>query len=333
MSNRFVTLSDDDKRLLIAHTSQQMKLPVQVIEKDWWVTAVLSVISQLSYSRYVSFKGGTSLSKAWSMIKRFSEDVDIALDHSFFGIDNTSRSQRIKLRKVCRAFITGQLSKEISDALCILGCKGFYVEPVTKKHGVEIDGDKDPTVIMVKYESLFPSVLPYVQQAVKIEISCLSMNEPLAPCDISSMLSQSVPALAHDDNFVINTVLPSRTFLEKAFLLNEEYQRDHPRSFRMSRHLYDLERMMDSDFASDALSDMSLCQKIIQHRRDFYNLKYVDYDSDLPQRIQICPPNDILHDWSLDYEDLRTSFIYGESLSFDNLIERILILQERFHEA
>ena len=90
---------------------------------------------------------------------------------------------------------------------------------------------------------------------------------------------------------MMNTVLPTRTFLEKAFLLNEEYQRDHPRSFRMSRHLYDLERMMDTEYGQSALSDMTLYRAIVQHRLEYYCLKYVDYDSNNPDRIMICPPD------------------------------------------
>lgn len=332
MKNRFATLSEEEKKMLFAHASEQTKLTVQVVEKDWWVTLVLRLLSQSSCADHLSFKGGTSLSKAWGLIDRFSEDADLALDHSFFGIENTSRSQRLKLRKTSRQFITETLSSELNDALAKLGCSGYTVEPVTMVRDKEIDGDKDPTVILVKYRSLYPSLLSYLQPMVKIEISCLSMNEPVAPRNLSSLVSQCVPALEKDDAFVINTVLPTRTFLEKAFLLNEEFQRDHPRSFRMSRHLYDLERMMDTEYGLSALSDKTLYQSIVQHRREYYCLKYVDYDSNNPDRIVICPPDRLLPEWRKDYESMRQTFIYGKSLSFDGLIDRIRILQERFRK-
>lgn len=332
MTNRFATLPDEEKKMLFARTSGQTKLAVQVVEKDWWVTIVLQLLSQSSCADYLSFKGGTSLSKAWGLIERFSEDADLALDHAFFGIDNSSRSQRLKLRKTSRQFITGTLSSELNNALRELGCSGYTVEPVTKVNDKELDGDKDPTVILVKYKSLYPSLLSYLQPAVRIEISCLSMKEPVAPRNISSMVSQCIPALEQDDAFVMKTVLPNRTFLEKAFLLNEEYQRDHPRSFRMSRHLYDIERMMDTEYGVSALTDKTLYHSIVQHRRDYYCLKYVDYDSNNPDRIIICPPDNLLSDWRADYESMRNSFIYGDSLPFDNLIERIMSLQERFRK-
>lgn len=333
MRNRFATLGDEEKKMLFARASEQRKLAVQVIEKDWWVTIVLQLLSQSSCADHLSFKGGTSLSKAWGLIDRFSEDVDLALDHSFFNVDNTSRSQRLKLRKESRQFITETLSSELSEALGALGCSGYTVEPVTMVNDKEIDGDKDPTTILVKYKSLYPSLLSYLQPAVKIEISCLSMKEPIAPRNLSSLVSQCIPALEQDDAFVMNTVLPTRTFLEKAFLLNEEYQRDHPRSFRMSRHLYDLERMMDTEYGLSALSDMTLYRAIEQHRREYYCLKYVDYDSNNPDRIMICPPDSFLPDWRSDYEALQQSFIYGESLPFDDLVDRIHTLQDRFRQA
>ena len=333
MRNRFATLGDGEKKMLFSRTSEQTKLAVQVIEKDWWVTIVLQLLSQSSCANYLSFKGGTSLSKAWRLIDRFSEDVDLALDHTFFGIDNTSRSQRMKLRKESRQFITETLSSELSDALGALGCSGYTVEPVTTVRDKEIDGDKDPTTILVKYKSLYPSLLSYLQSAVKIEISCLSMKEPVAPRNLSSLVSQCIPALEQDDAFVMNTVLPTRTFLEKAFLLNEEYQRDHPRSFRMSRHLYDLERIMDTEYGQSALSDKMLYRSIVQHRREYYCLKYVDYDSNNPDRIVICPPDDLLPEWREDYEAMQQSFIYGKSLPFDSLIDRIHILQDRFRRV
>lgn len=159
MRNRFATLGDEEKKMLFAWASEQTKLAVQVIEKDWWVTMVLRLLSQSPCVDYLSFKGGTSLSKAWRLIDRFSEDVDLALDHTFFGIDNISRSQLLKLRKTGRQFITETLSTELNDALGELGCSGYTVEPMTMVGDKEIDGDKDPTVILVKYKSLYPSLL------------------------------------------------------------------------------------------------------------------------------------------------------------------------------
>ena len=107
-----------------------------------------------------------------------------------------------------------------------------------------------------------------------------------------------------------------RTFLEKAFLLNEEYQRPNPRTIRMSRHLYDLERMMDTPFASQALADTVLYRTIVEHRRRFYCIKGIDYDTDLPDRITFCPTGQLLDRMAEDYRNMTSSFIYGTPPDF-----------------
>ena len=337
MSNRFISLSDSDKALVFSQTAGRVQLPPNVVEKDWWVTAVLRAMFGTSCAAHISFKGGTSLSKAWGLIERFSEDVDLALSPAFFGIEPTTRSQRLRLRKESRHYLTSVLTAELTEQLNIMGIHDFEVAPVTRvntREGeVDIDGDKDPTVLLVKYRSILNSPLHYVQPMVKLETSCLSMSEPTERQAISSIVAQQFPQIESDAALDMATVVPTRTFLEKAFLLNEEYQKQHPRSLRMSRHLYDLERLMDTHFAEEALKDAALYNAVMEHRRMFYALKYVDYDANIMSRIRIVPPDECIPAWQEDYTQMRKTFIYGESLSFDDLIARMEQLQERFRDA
>lgn len=337
MKNSIATLNASDRALVITQTAQRVGLPPNVVEKDWWVTAVLEAILGTSCSTYISFKGGTSLSKAWGVIERFSEDVDLAISPAFFGIEPTTRSQRLKLRKECRMFLAGKFSVEIAERLNANGARDFVVFPVltanTNEGEVAIDGDKDPTVLLVKYKSVLDSTLQYVQPMVKLEVSCLSMSEPTEKRLISSIVAQQFPQIESPNAFEMATVVPTRTFLEKAFLLNEEYQKQKPRSLRMSRHLYDLERLMDTHFANEALKDANLYNAVMDHRRIFYALKYVDYDANKPSRIRIVPPPKFLPEWQDDYTQMRKTFIYGKSLSFDELIGRIEELQEKIHNS
>lgn len=337
MKNSIVTLNTSDRALVISQTAQRVQLSPNVVEKDWWVTAVLRAVLGTSCSKHVSFKGGTSLSKAWGVIERFSEDVDLALSPAFFGIEPTTRSQRLKLRKESRTFLIGQLVNEIADRLNEMGVHDFEVVPIlmadTGDGEVAIDGDKDPTVLLIKYHSVLDKSLHYVQPMVKLEISCLSMTEPTEVRFVSSIVEQQFPQIENTATLEIATVVPTRTFLEKAFLLNEEYQKQKPRSMRMSRHLYDLERLMGTRFAEEALKDTALYYAVMEHRRIFYALKYVDYDANSPSRIRIVPPTECLPEWQEDYVQMRKTFIYGESLPFDVLIDRMEQLQKRFHNS
>ena len=303
------------------------------IEKDWWVMVTLKALFRTTCADSLIFKGGTSLSKGFQIIERFSEDIDLAISHSFFGIDKTSKSQREKLRKMARVFVHDTLSSELDARLQELGVSGYRVENVTHQLDKDgnlkaIDSDKDPTVILLHYDSVVEGSVDYIPPRVKIEISCLSMDEPTEVREIQSYIADSFKE--EDETLAsIRTCLPARTFLEKIFLLAEEFQKDKPRHVRMSRHLYDLERLMDSEYGRKALADRGLYDAIVEHRRTYYALKYVDYDKHDPRAISFVPPASVQELWAADYADMKRYFIYGDSLSFEQLIERVEELQER----
>lgn len=168
------------------------------IEKDWWVTVVLHALFQCSCAPALIFKGGTSLSKGFNLIERFSEDIDLAIHRSFFGIDKTSKSQREKLRKLSRAFIHEDLSNQLDKHLQRMGIFGYQIENVTSLQNLlgeqtPVDSDKDPTVILLHYKSIVGNTIDYIPSRVKIEISCLSMDEPTQECNIQSMISERFP--------------------------------------------------------------------------------------------------------------------------------------------
>lgn len=265
------------------------------IEKDWWGTVVLKALFRTDCHEALIFKGGTSLSKGFNIIERFSEDVDLAISHSFFGIEKTNKSQREKLRKTARAYIHEILSKQLDDQLRKMGITGYSIENVTRVQDANgewrlIDSDKDPTVILLHYPSIVETPIDYIPPRIKIEISCLSMNEPTEVCEIHSLIGYTFKQEDADADCSIRTVLPTRTFLEKMFLLAEEFQKEKPRSVRMSRHLYDLEKIMDTEYGRDALADRSLYDAIVEHRRIYYALNYVNYDLHNPASIDFMVP-------------------------------------------
>lgn len=111
------------------------------------------------------------------------------------------------------------------------------------------------------------------------------MDEPTEERYIHSLIGETFEEEDIDANCKIRTVVPTRTFLEKIFLLAEEFQKDKPRSVRMSRHLYDLEKLMDTEYGREALADRTLYDAIVEHRRAYYALKYVNYDLHAPATI------------------------------------------------
>ena len=239
------------------------------------------------------------------------------------------------LRKASRDFVHGELKSELEKKLESIGLS-VKVEAVTTHMTAEgekpIDHDADPTVLLVHYPSIFNSGHSYVKPVVKIEISCLSMKEPFEVKHISSLISDEFKDDDGETMTDIATISPSRTFLEKAFLLNEEYQRRNPRTLRMSRHLYDLEKLMDTEYARSALQNVLLYTEIVEHRKKFYHVGGVDYSLDMPDKISFCPVGEIQNRFRSDYENMKSSFIYGNPLDFDALLKRLEELQKRFRQ-
>ena len=331
----WINNNDTDRSYMLEKTEESHTgIGQAAIEKDWWVSVTLKALFQTDCAESLIFKGGTSLSKGWGLIERFSEDIDLAISHSFFGINKSNKSQRDKLRKLSRAYIQKTLSGQLDERLKVMGITDYQIENIThveNREGelVPIDSDKDPTVILLHYDSLLSRKIDYIPPRVKIEISCLSMDEPVEEREIRSLICESFPDDDTDAVCRIKTVVPTRTFLEKIFLLSEEFQKDKPRSMRMSRHLYDLERLMDSEFGKSALADKTLYDTIIEHRKAYYALRYVDYSLHHPDTINILPPENVLDNWRQDYSNMQRYFIYGKSLDFELLMKRIHELQLR----
>lgn len=317
-----------ERLAILTSISEKTGIPVEnAIEKDWWVSIVLKALFQTTCATHLSFKGGTSLSKGWNLIQRFSEDIDLGLYYSFFGNEPQNNNQRKTLRKKSRRYINKVLITELREKLEELGIDSYTI---TLEE--DADSDKDPTVIFVNYTSVLADQNEYVAPVVKIEISCLSMSEPCELRNISSLIFEHFPEEDSVNTCNIPTVLPTRTFLEKVFLLSEEFSKDNPRYIRMSRHLYDLEKLMDTEYGKNALEDIDLYSKIVNHRKINYHLGYVDYSKHHPSTIVFIPPTENQEEWANDYKDMITNFIYGDSLSFEELIKKMEELTVQFRK-
>jgi hypothetical protein len=339
--SKWIDFSIVERRAMIQAVSQAKQIDEASAEKDWWVTAVLYAMFHTSISEYLLFKGGTSLSKGWNIINRFSEDIDLALSRDYFlnvkklsCASCTSNTQIHNLREKGQDFLLGEFKSELDNKLKAFGLDVTVLgdNEVLNESGEprKVPHDKDPSVLYIQYSSLYNSQASYAVPTIKIEISVLSMSEPFEMRRISSLVEQVFDGEDVDSDFVqtIRTVSPARTFLEKAFLLCEEYQKDKPRTHRMTRHFYDLEKLMQTPYGEMALKDIALYHEIVEHRRKFYHVGYVDYDKELPANIQIVPDGELMPAYETDYNEMKESFIYGKSLDFKELMQKMAELQE-----
>ena len=331
--NNYFQLSKEQQQMALTQAANKTGLPVQAVEKDLWVTVVLQIVFTLPVANHLVFKGGTSLSKVWKVIHRFSEDIDLAIDPSIWGFEGDLTKKQIKrLRKASSLFVRDELCLSLKEAVTEIGMeKWLQVEA-----GPDGEGDgtyPEPRVIHIRYKSLFDEDLPYLHSEVKLEVGARSLLEPTAEAAVTSVLEDTLPISTTVKQVMIPTALAEKTFLEKAFLLHELFSSLSPRQAdRKSRHLYDLVQMMCTDIATQAVANDELWNTIHHHRELFTSMSGVDYTPDIRKRIRLLPPDDVIDDWYNDYKDMQSSMIYGEKPTFEELMRKIKELEYMFHK-
>ena len=333
---KYIDLSKEDRIDVLDRVSTELNIKQrEVIEKDWWVTAVLRALFNLPYAQHLSFKGGTSLSKCWHLINRFSEDIDIAIDREYLGFSGKLSRTQIsdKLRRATCSFVRETMQYDLAEQL--------YKNGITKdKYQVNVDitsiSTIDPETININYDSALTFSVEsenglYILPKVKVEVSGRSMSEPVSEVPIESMIDYIYPkAPFAEPKFNVRTVLPERTFLEKIFLLHEEFAKDNAliKIERMSRHMYDIGQMLKTPIAESAIRNKQLYRQVVEHRRTFIGLRGFDYDSLYPNTLNFIPPTSIIEQWKADYENMLIHMIYGETVSFEELVNNLYELNK-----
>lgn len=326
---KFTDLPTEDRAKILDSIQAKVGLKSAIIEKDWWVTAVLRALFKLPYAEYMSFKGGTSLSKCWKVIERMSEDIDIGIARDYLGNAGSLSKNQIsdKLRRAACSFVRTRLQHDLKEQMLQ---DGISSDNFNIRVDITSVSTTDPEVIWVEYK---PAIQPiaYLPPVVKIEVSGRSMTEPISNIEICSLTDAAAPtALFAEKKFPVRAVMAKRTFLEKLFLLHEEFSKEEGniRIDRMSRHLYDIYKMLNTDIAKDALTDNNLYNIVIEHRKTFIGLKGFDYSTLKKSTLNIIPPTSVYAAWKKDYETMQQEMIYGESVSFDVMIKALKALNK-----
>ena len=316
---KWLELDFEERRTILLNAGKNCKLPLYIIEKDWWVVETLRLISQINVVKHLVFKGGTSLSKAWGLIDRFSEDIDLAIDREFFGFSgDISRTQVGKLKDASNKYISNEFLFSLQKEYYNAEIRDVRLSIVDRK-----DPDDDP----VKVEIVYPTISEYsdyVQPRVLLEIGSRSLMEPFTVRSFRSMIGDTFLNMPFADESVsIRCVNPERTFLEKLFLLHEEHQRPKEKMIikGKSRHFYDIYRIAQTEYARKAIADKELYKSIIAHRERFTKLGGVDYTSHFPPNLNVIPSIEMMPELEKDYDEIQTQMISGESPSFEILLQ------------
>ena len=328
--NEWLKLSEKRRLEILNQVNSQTGLPTDAIEKDWWVTITLKAIFSSKFAQHLVFKGGTSLSKAYNLIERFSEDIDLSIDRTILGFEGElSKTQIKKLRKASGSFIVGEFKEELISELEKLGVNKENYNLIFDD---EIDDTSDPHRIELEYNSI---VEPgeYIPQRVIIELGARALLEPNEQKTIQSIIGQIYPEQAFTiQQFEVIVVVPTKTFLEKIMLLHEEFLKpiENIRHYRMSRHLYDIEKLMDLDYGKEAIKNKELFETLVQHRSKYTPIRGISYELHTPQTINFIPPAEVTELWKKDYQAMQEFMIYGDTMEFEELIDKLKNLNEIF---
>lgn len=328
---QFNSLSDSEKKQIFEATAAAKGMTPFAVEKDWWVSRTLEMIFTMPASKYLVFKGGTSLSKAWKLISRFSEDIDLVIDKEFLLGPRQYWSKKL-IAELCKyssrylndSFIDN-LKKEFSQRYF----KGLEFNFKSMQHS-------DPALIEILYPNTINPSVDYLQPRINIEIGCRSLIEPYSIKKINSFVDEYFPGKDFSQlAFEVPVVNPERTFLEKLFLLHEEFQKpiEKIRVSRLSRHLYDVYQLNRFGISEKALADKELYQRIVSHRFQFNRVNQIDYNFHHPRLLDPTPKLIVMDAWRGDYEIMKQEMIYGdEKPTFDNLLMNLSNLRKTLQQ-
>ena len=325
----FYNISDTEKSKIFKEISNKIGMPAFAVEKDWWVVQTLSIIFDMEIADKLVFKGGTSLSKAWKLIDRFSEDIDLAVDRTFFNFEGElSKKEKTNLRKQASKYISERFYPELKNNFIKLGFNDLDIRIIEP-----LSSDQDPRIIDIYYPSVIETP-GYIQAKVQVEIGTRSLREPFSIKSIKTLIDEEYPnAVFSQSSVKIPTVNPERTFLEKIFLLHEEFQRpiEKIRVNRLSRHLYDIYQLIKTDFGEKAFNDKALYETIVKHRYNLTKVGGVNYNLHQPQTLNPIPTKEFISKWQKDYETMQEQMIYGDSPSFKEIINVIQVFIEQIN--
>jgi hypothetical protein len=337
--NRFLTLPADERRRWCEEGGARLGLDAASIEKDFWVCWALGELFTLpDFGEHLTFKGGTSLSKCWKLIERFSEDVDVVVDREYLGFvgehtpekakSNRERERRLEaVLAACRELVTGRLRRALEER-----CRTQL--PATADWELSDDSDDvDGQTLLLRYPTTFPPG-GYLRRVVSIELGARSDTEPSLRPTIRPYLAEALPEELPVSEIALRTVAPERTFWEKAMLLHEETYcagPDGPKP-RLSRHYYDLWCLIRAGVAERAAADDGLFERVAEHRRLFFRKKREAQETLRPGLLRLIPREDQLPHWRRDYDAMREAMFFGEPPAFQEILRAVGEFQARFNE-
>jgi hypothetical protein len=328
----FALLNPKERQTWLKECAARSNMSEVIVEKDFWVCWMLGVLFlETTIAPHVVFKGGTSLSKVYGAIDRFSEDIDISLSPEFLGCKESylsepmSKSQREKRKmhladcciKTTEKTLMPVLEKSIIELLGSAPSGTHWLK-------FEVEAASHSPVIWFNYPQASPSDLPYIPKAVKLELGSLTDQRPVGTHQITPMVATLAPKEFDDFRYEVVALDIERTFWEKATILHAEYHRslDKPLRDRFARHYSDFASLWNHEGGIRAKTSEDMLLRVAQHKKLFFSAPDADYDSARFGTIRLSPQPSRVTALREDYRKMRTMF-FSEPKPFDEVLKII----------
>jgi len=329
MAENYMTLPREDRLEALGVAATASGRPVHLLEKDIWVVWAIDGLFSSEFGKHLVFKGGTSLSKAYDVISRFSEDIDVTHDVRELipelVADGTLPKTPSQARK-WRDAIDQKLPAWIRDT----------VVPVTKKHaeatGVEVDVTFKDDKVYIDYDPLATGT-GYSPPHVILEFGARSTGEPCEERQITCDAAEHLRDLEFP-SATPRVMLPKRTFWEKATAVHV-FCKQGEQGDRLSRHWHDLVRLDDAGYAEEALADRALANEVAEFKGKFFREKdkdgnWIDYTATVSGALQLVPDAETMKALEADYKKMADDgILLDDAEPFDDLMKRCADLERR----
>ncbi|MBI5282817.1 MAG: nucleotidyl transferase AbiEii/AbiGii toxin family protein [Candidatus Solibacter usitatus] len=331
--NSVARMTANERSQAFQETAERKDLPESVVEKDFWVCWVLKQLFSIdALSNRLLFKGGTSLSKIFHAINRFSEDIDIAVDYSALGFTGNRDPRQHGISKTKRATILAEMTTacqnyirgEFLDAL-----RTRCDELLPPQSGWELEVDPtDPNVVLFRYPAASAERLAYIRPQVVLELGTHAEFVPRGRFTIRPFVAEEFTALMPDGEAQVEAILAKRTFWEKVTILHADFHRPQDKALpgRYSRHYYDVAMMVEGEIKAEAVADAELLAQVVSHKQAFYPSGWARYDLARRGTLRVSPAESRIAALRRDYRDMA-DMIFGEPPPFDLLMEKLAALE------
>lgn len=336
----FIKLNPEERRIYFEGAATPRNMQAQIIEKDFWVCWTLKELFGLpQIGEHLIFKGGTSLSKVFKVIERFSEDIDISMDRGFLGFgganepeagaSNKEKQRRIEaLRTACQQKIATELAPSLAAAFKtkLPGPEKWSLRPD--------DADPDQQTLLFEYPTTFlQDTSAYIRRAVKIELGARADHWPCAAKTVTPYVAEQFPQGFREPSCAVKVLSAERTFWEKATILHAEFYRpaDKPIPERFSRHYGDLYELIRKGVGQQATANLDLLARVATHKILFFRSSWANYSTAAKGTLRLAPPEHRLKALREDYAKMQQMF-FGQPPDFDEVIETIRLWETEFNQ-